>query len=185
MQLRLFITYFTFVILFYAKYLHVHLAVFVVAHRITVIRPMCIYLRVTTFSDCSTRDMFDYIIPTINRKPDQLIVHAGANSLRDRPNPTECAGEIIDLANSIRDSLRTTELVLSALITRSDDVERERQVDEVNKILRQHCDKKRWNILEHSSITKRHLNRSGLHLNKVGTTHLACNLIQCIQHGST
>ena len=100
------------------------------------------------------------------------------------PTPTECAGEIIDLANSIKDSLPTTELVLSALITRSDDVELERQVGEVNKILRQHCDKKCWNILEHSNITKRHLNRSGLHLNKVGTTHLACNLIQCIQHGN-
>ena len=130
-------------------------------------------VRVTTFSGCSTRDMFDYINPTINRKPDQLIVHVGTNSLRDSPNPTECAGEIIDLANSIKDSLPTTELVLSALIT-----------GEVNKILRQHCDKKRWNILEHSNITKRHLNRSGLHLNKVGTTHLACNLIQCIQHGN-
>ena len=155
MQLRLFIKYFIFVILFYAKYLHVHLAVFVVAHRITVIRPMCMYLRVTTFSGCSTRDMFDYISPTINRKPDQLIVHVGTNSLRDSSNPTECAGEIIDLANSIKDSLPTTELVLSALITRSDDVELERQVGEVNKILRQHYDKKHWNILlEHSNITR-------------------------------
>ena len=110
-------------------------------------------VRVTTFSGCSTRDMFDYINPTINRKPDQLIVHVGTNSLRDSPNPTEwgkyqpkmielCdwAGEIIDLANSIKDSLPTTELVLSALITHSDDVELERQVGEVNKILRQHCD---------------------------------------------
>ena len=46
-------------------------------------------VRVTTFSGCSTRDMFDYINPTINRKPDQLIVHVGTNSLRDSPNPTE------------------------------------------------------------------------------------------------
>ena len=30
-------------------------------------------VRVTTFSGCSTRDMFDYINPTMNRKPDQLI----------------------------------------------------------------------------------------------------------------
>ena len=121
-------------------------------------------VRVTTFSGCYTRDMFDYIKPTINKKPDQLIVHVGTNSLRDSTNPIECAGEIIDLANTIKDSLPTTELVLSALITRSDDVELARQVGEVNEILKQHCDKRRWILLEHSNITKRHLNRSGLHL---------------------
>ena len=116
---------------------------------------------------CSTRDMFDYIKPTINRKPDQLIVHVGTNSLRDSPNPTTCAGEIIDLADSIKNALPTTELVLSTLITRLDDVKLARQVGEVNKILSQHCDKKHWTVLEHSNITERHLNRSGLHLNKV------------------
>ena len=125
-------------------------------------------VRVTTFSGCSTRDMFDYIKPTIHRKPDQLIVHVDTNSLRDSSNPTTCAGEIIDLADSIKDSLPATELVLSTLITRSDDTELARQVREVNEILRQHSCKKCWS-------TKRHLNRSGLHLNKVGITHLACN----------
>ena len=99
--------------------------------------------------------------------------------MRDCSSPTECAGEIIDLANSIKDSLPTTELVVSALITRSDNTKLAGQVGEVNEIPRQ-----RWTILEHSNITKRHLNRSGLHLNKEGTTHLACNLIQCIQHGN-
>ena len=39
-------------------------------------------VRVTAFSGCSTWDMFDYIKPTINGKPDQLIVHVGTNSLR-------------------------------------------------------------------------------------------------------
>ena len=141
-------------------------------------------VRVTTFSGCSTRDMFDYIKPTINRKPDQLIVHVGTNSLRDSSNPTTCASEIIDLADSIKDALPTTELVLSTLITRSDDKDLERQVREVNKILRQHSGNKCWTILEHPNITKSHLNRSGLHLNRVGTTHLACNFIQCIQHNS-
>ena len=141
-------------------------------------------VRVTTFSGCSTRDMFDYIKPTINRKPDQLIVHVGTNSLRDSPNPTTCAGEIIDLADSIKNALPTTGLVLSTLITRSDDVKLARQMGEVNKILSQHCDKKHWTVLEHSNITERHLNRSGLHLNKVGTTHLACNFIQCIQRNN-
>jgi hypothetical protein len=141
-------------------------------------------VRVSTFSGCSTRNMFDYIKPTINRKPYQLILHVGTNSLRDCSSPTECAGEIIDLANSIKDSLPATELVVSALITRSYNTELAGQVGEVNEILRQHYDKKRWTILEHSNIRKRNLNRSGLHLNKEGTTHLACNLIQCIQHGN-
>ena len=63
-------------------------------------------------------------------------------------------------------------------MTRSDDVELARHVGEVNKYLGSIATK------EHSYITKRHLNRGGLHLNKVGTTHLAGSLIQCIQHGN-
>jgi hypothetical protein len=60
--------------------------------------------------------------------------------LRDSPNPTSFAGEIIDLANLIKNESPTTELALSTLITRSDDKKLAKQVGEVNKILRQHCD---------------------------------------------
>ena len=111
--------------------------------------------------------MFDYIKPTTNRKPDQLIVHVGTNSLRDSSNPTTCASEIIDLVDSIKDALPATEIVLSTLITRLDDKDLERQVREVNEILRQHSGNKCWALLEHPNITKSHLNRSGLHLNSV------------------
>ena len=39
-------------------------------------------------------------------------------------------------------------------------------------------------FFHHGGIHGGHLNRSGLHLNRVGTTHLACNFIQCIQQNS-
>ena len=49
---------------------------------------------------------------------------------------------IIDLADSIKDALPSTELVLSTLITGSDNKDLERQVRKVNKILRQHSGNK-------------------------------------------
>ena len=42
-------------------------------------------------------DMESYIIPTLNRNPDGLIIHCGTNDLRDS-EPTEIARKITKLA---------------------------------------------------------------------------------------
>ena len=48
-------------------------------------------VRVSTFPGCTTKDMRDHIKPIIRKKPDQLIIHVGTNSLRDSESPTTCS----------------------------------------------------------------------------------------------
>ena len=72
---------------------------------------------------------------------------------------------------------------ISSLITRSDDEALAAKVPDVNKVLKEHCLQKNWGFVDHSNISaSSHLNRSGIHLNKGGTSHLAWNFIRKVKH---
>ena len=140
-------------------------------------------VRVSTFPGCTTKDMRDHIKPIIRKKPDQLIIHVGTNSLRDSESPTACSEEIIDLVSWAKSAAPGTEVVLSSLTARSDDDQLATQVEEVNSNLKKFCRQNKWKMIVHSNITaEHHLNRSGLHLNKVGTSRLARNFLDFLKN---
>ena len=140
-------------------------------------------VRVSTFPGCTTKDMRDHIKPIIRKKPDQLIIHVGTNSLRDSESPTACSEEIIDLVSWAKSAAPGTEVVLSSLTARSDDDQIATQVEEVNSNLKKFCRQNKWKMIVHSNITaEHHLNRSGLHLNKVGTSRLARNFLDFLKN---
>ena len=127
--------------------------------------------------------MRDLIKPIIRKKPDQLIIHVGTNSLRDSESPTACADEIIDLISWTKSASPETEVVLSSLTARTDEDRLANQVEEVNSILKKFCHRNQWKMIAHSNITaEQHLNRNGLHLNKTGTSRLASNFLDFIKH---
>ena len=129
-------------------------------------------VKIATFPGCTTQDMKDHIKPLLRRNPDEIIIHVGTNSLRSSNTPRECAVELIDLAES------SAMISISGLINRSDDEALARKVPDVNKVLKECCQQKNWGFVDHSNISRTsHLNRSGLHLNKKGTTRLAQNFI--------
>ena len=79
-------------------------------------------VKVATFPGCTIRDMRDRIKPILRKKPDQLIIHIGTNSLRDSESPSACCNEIINLVSSmIKRDATNTDVVLSSLTARSDD----------------------------------------------------------------
>ena len=140
-------------------------------------------VRVSSFPDCTTKDMRDHIKPIIRKKPDQLIIHVGTNSLRDSESPTSCSEEIIDLVSWAKSAAPGTEVVLSSLAARSDDDQLATQVEEVYSNLKKFCRLNKWKMIVHSNITaEHHLNRSGLHLNKVGTSRLARNFLNFLKN---
>ena len=140
-------------------------------------------VRVSTFPGCTTKDMRDHIKPIIRKKPDQLTIHVGTNSLRDSESPTACSEEIIDLVSWAKSAAPGTEVVLSSLTARSDDDQLATQVEEVNSNLKKFCRQSKWKMIVHSNITaEHHLNRSGLHLNKVGTSRLARNFLDFLKN---
>ena len=79
------------------------------------------YFKVATFPGCTIRDMRDHIKPILRKKPDQLIIHVGTNSLRESESPSACSDEIISLVSSIKRDATDTDVVLSSLTARSDD----------------------------------------------------------------
>ena len=138
-------------------------------------------IKVATFPGCTTQDMKDHIRPLLRRNTDEIIIHVGTNSLHSSNTPLECAAELIDLAESV--SSESSALIsISSLITRSDDEALAAKVPDVNKVLKEHCLQKNWGFVDHSNISaSSHLNRSGLHLNKGGTSRLARNFINYLR----
>ena len=134
-------------------------------------------VKIATFPGCTTQDMKDHINPLLRRNPDEIIIHVGTNSSRSSNTPRECAVELIDLAESVS-SESSAMITISSLINRSDDEALACKVPDVNKVLKEHCLQKNWGFVDHSNIlATSHLNRSGLHLNKGGTSRLARNFI--------
>ena len=134
-------------------------------------------VKIATFPGCTTRDMKDHIKPLLRRNPDEIIIHVGTNNLRSTNSPRECAEELIDLAESVS-SESSAMITISSLISRSDDESLAGKVPDVNKVLKQFCKQRSWGYIDHSNISATdHLNRSGLHLNKGGTSRLAQNFI--------
>ena len=138
-------------------------------------------IKVATFPGCTTQDMMDHIKPHLRRNSDEIIIHVGTNSLQSSNTPLQCAAELIDLAESVS-SESSNMISISSLITRSDDEALAAKVPDVNKVLKEHCLQKNWGFVDHSNISaSSHLNLSGLHLNKGGTSHLARNFINYLR----
>ena len=55
---------------------------------------------VKSFPGATTNDMKQYLMPTVDKKPQQIILHVGTNDLRDH-SPTVVAENIVDLAKKI------------------------------------------------------------------------------------
>ena len=124
----------------------------VVGHRV-VVRP---------FPGATTEDdMRHYIKPTLDKSPDQILLHAGTNDLKNL-QPNEVADKVADLVCAVD----KTTIVVSELTTRGDSLEN--SVKAVNRRLKQLCLENDWKCIRHDNITNSGLNRGGLHLNKEG-----------------
>ena len=136
-----------------------------------------------TFPGCTTRDVADHVKALLRRKPDEIVIHVGTNSLKSHESPRVCAEEIVDLAWSVDNSTSDTTVTISSLVTRTDEDGMSEKIRSVNNTLKQFCRQTHWNFIDHSNITPNHLNRSRLHLNKTGTSILARNFITHIKGG--
>ena len=88
------------------------------------------------FNGANIKDTHSYAKPTIERKPNLILLHIGTNDLAQRRNEDEKSAdqiphEIIELANEMR--VNDTEVVISGLVPRCDDLEIKRK--RVNLIL--------------------------------------------------
>ena len=54
------------------------------------------------FSGAKTKDMESYIIPTLERNPETIIIHSGTNDLKSDSSPEEIARDVIKLTTSCK-----------------------------------------------------------------------------------
>ena len=140
-------------------------------------------VHVKKFNGATIRDMHSYVIPTIEKKPNLIVLHVGTNDLPSRRGEEEksevqIAQEIIELANEIKEN--NIEVIISGLVARGDDYEEKRK--KVRYILADLCSENDYTFIEHENINPRkHLNRSRLHLNKLGDSLLEGNLLSALR----
>ena len=129
---------------------------------------------VKSFSGSRVDHMFHYMKPTLELKPDEIILHVGTNDLK-YSSPEYVAERIADLGHNIVAELHTTKVTISSLTCRSDNMLLNDKVVQVNSYLNTYARQNGWSILSNSNITASHLNASGLHLNINGTNILSSN----------
>lgn len=123
------------------------------------------------------RDMRSHVVPTIEKKPDQICLHVGTNDLKSS-TPNDVADAIIELAREVEDASES-EIVLSELTARNDDYSN--AVKAVNKRLKQLCKQNNWKLISHTNITSNGLNKGGLHLNREGNELLQKNFVNFLR----
>ena len=129
---------------------------------------------VRPFLGACINDLYDYIKPILKSKPQVIVLHISTNdaSSKDFIN-TDTICEDMELLIEELNRLGIV-VVLSLPINRND--EYSERLKDLNIKLRTLCSKMLVNIIDNDNIKHRHLNGSGLHLNKEGT-HLLCKNI--------
>ena len=137
---------------------------------------------VKCFNGATIKDMKSYIQPTIERKPNLIVLHTGTNDLslklnNEQKSELQIANEIFELAKSIKEN--GIEVVISGLLPRGDRLETNRK--RVNLILADLCTENNYAFLEHPNIDpSKHLNSSKVHLNRMGDCAFENNLLRAL-----
>ena len=134
-------------------------------------------VKVRPHSGATSQDIKDHIKPIIRRKPDLIIIHAGTNDLTKGCNTVDEMNEIIDAAKS---DCPSTEIVISSLTTRRDSVGMPRKVKNLNRKLKDACDKHQMKMIDNSNLDAECLSAKNLHLNPRGNSLLARNFLNFI-----
>ena len=103
-----------------------------------------------TFPGATVDDMESYIIPTLNRKPDVLVIHCGTNDLA-KEDPMKIATSLTKLAIHAKKTVRN--VAVSSILARGDsDLLEEKRV-KVNTMLKRSLEDKEIIFIEHKVLT--------------------------------
>ena len=88
--------------------------------------------------------MKHHIKPTLNKAPQQIVLHIGTNDLRNT-KPEAVANNIIDIARQIENE-SDANVVISELVTRDYKEKLKEAVQVVNKRLKKFCNENGWKL---------------------------------------
>ena len=120
--------------------------------------------------------MYHYLVPLIQKQPDNVILHAGTNDAFSC-NSSEIVNNILKLRSFISQKLPNANIILSKPIMRSDTAAGKVTIEEVNKQLNDF----ETDMIESSNLSRAHLNGRGFHLNTKAMLQFAESLIKGIR----
>jgi len=116
--------------------------------------------------------MKSHIVPTKEQQPDVIVLRCGTNDLRKTENVESISSiNIMELVLSL--GTDSNSVIVSGLTPRNDKF---RQKATELRILKAETNSRNIGFVDQSNIDHRHLNRSNLHLNRVGSGIFANNL---------
>ena len=136
------------------------------------------YAVVKTFSGATVEDMESYMVPTLSKKPDGLIIHCGTNNLRS-DEPEETAKKIVNVALEASRTVRS--VAVSSILARGDSDLMESKRVQVNHLLERSLDNYGIDFIKHENFDENWqelLYDDGIHLNQRGTNVLGGNIVK-------
>ena len=133
-----------------------------------------------SFPGCTIEDMESYMLPTLRKDPDEIILHVGTNNLKHDSSPRRVAEQVVNLVDNITQNHSKAKVTISGLLSRSDDNILASKVPKVNKVIRSFATNRGWSFIDHANIEQNCLNKSGLHLNQQGSDKLSKNILSHI-----
>ena len=76
-------------------------------------------IKVRSLPGATCSDMYHYLVPILERKPDHVILHLGTNDVAHYEG-TDIVDKLLELKSFIVEQLPTTHIVISYPITRTD-----------------------------------------------------------------
>ena len=136
------------------------------------------FVTVKTFKGATVDEMDSYIIPTIKKQPEGLILHCGTNNLR-KDDPEIIASKILSLA--IEAKRRIKHVAVSSLIAGGDSDIMEERTNHVNQILERSLAPYDICFIKHNNINidwRDCLWKDGIHLSDHGSAKFTGNFIR-------
>ena len=107
------------------------------------------------FSGAKIEDMKNYVKPTQEKQPAQIIINGGTNDLLGNKTSAELANEIVEFANSINTS--ENNVIVSSLVSWKDQFNN--KANEVNENLKDKCEEHNLQLIKQHGINPfRHTN---------------------------
>ena len=133
---------------------------------------------VKSFRGTTTSQMKWHVKPTTEQNSKNINLHCDINDINDESDPQNVAEEIFELAKSISKDCNSN-VTVSGIIPRYGKLNE--KVRSVNRLLRIYYRNMGMRFVGHENINpSKHLNRSGLHLNHLGTPILTVNFLNVL-----
>ena len=136
------------------------------------------FVIVKSFSGATSSCMEHYMVPSMEKKPDNVILHVGTNDLKSVDTANKIAGRIVDLAVKCVRNFSVNRVVVSGIVQRGDNLRGKAKL--VNDIVRGSCLSRNIPFICNENINLSDLNNSKLHLNGNGSKTLASNFLDFI-----